>query len=79
MSFFWNYNINGEFPDYEDSIKLEFLNKNNNWDLVWSKIGGSENFHGNYFKYEILNIKEKYLHNNFKFKFSSIGNFRRAI
>ena len=74
MSFFWNYNINGEFPDYEDSIKLEFLNKNNNWDLVWSKIGGSENFHGNYFKYEILNIKEKYLHNNFKFKFSNIGN-----
>ena len=28
MSFFWNFNINGELPDYQDSLKLEFLNSN---------------------------------------------------
>ena len=27
LSFFWNFNINGEFPDYEDSLKVDFLNK----------------------------------------------------
>ena len=34
LSFYWNYNINGEFPDYEDSIKLEFYNKNNKKKII---------------------------------------------
>ena len=74
LSFYWNYNINGEFPDYEDSIKLEFYNKNNQWKTVWYKNGGSNNFPGNNFKYEIIQIKEEYLHDKFMFKFYNLGN-----
>ena len=74
LSFYWNYNVNGEFPDYEDSIKLEFYNKNHKWKTVWYKNGGSNNFPGNNFKYEIIQIKEEYLHDKFMFKFYNLGN-----
>ena len=74
MSFFWNFNINGELPDYQDSLKLEFLNSNQIWEMVWFKVGGIENFKGNNFQYEIINVEDKFLHDNFKFKFSNIGN-----
>ena len=74
MSFFWNFNINGELPDYQDSLKLEFLNSNQIWEMVWFKVGGIENFKGNNFQYEIINVEDNFLHDNFKFKFSNIGN-----
>ena len=74
MSFFWNFNINGEHPDYQDSIKLEFMNKQNEWELVWYKTGGAENFIGNDFIFEILKITTQFMHENFQFKFSNIGN-----
>ena len=74
MSFFWNFNINGELPDYQDSLKLEFLNSNQIWEMVWFTVGGIENFKGNNFQYEIINVEDKFLHDNFKFKFSNIGN-----
>ena len=56
MSFYWNFNINGEYPDYQDSIKLEFMSSENNWELVWYKTGGAENFEGNNFIFEDTNI-----------------------
>ncbi len=74
MSFFWNFNINGELPDYQDSLKLEFLNSNQIWEMVWFKVGGIENLEDNNFQYEIINVEDKFLHDNFKFKFSNIGN-----
>ena len=74
MSFFWNFNINGEYPDYQDTLKLMFLNKFDIWETVWYKNGGNTNFNGNYFNYEILNITSNYIHKNFKFKFQNIGN-----
>ena len=36
--------------------------------------GGNENFPGNKFIFEIINIEEKFLHKNFKFKFFNQGN-----
>lgn len=74
MSFYWNFNINGEYPDYQDSIKLEFMNSENNWELVWYKTGGAENFEGNNFIFEIIKITNEFMHENFRFKFSNIGN-----
>ena len=74
MSFFWNFNINGEYPDYQDTLKLMFLNKFDIWETVWYKNGGNTNFNGNNFNYEILNITSNYIHKNFKFKFQNIGN-----
>lgn len=74
FSFYWNYNINGEFPDYEDSIKLDFYSVNNTWKTVWFKPGGSNNFPGNNFNYHILPLDNEYLHEKFMFKFYNIGN-----
>ena len=74
FSFFWNFNINGEYPDYEDTLKLQFYSNSDIWETVWFMNGGNENFPGNKFTFEIINIEEKFLHKNFKFKFFNQGN-----
>ena len=66
LSFFWNFNINGEFPDYEDSLKIDFLNKNNEWITVWNANGGSLNFKDQFTFNDIL-VENNFLHENFMF------------
>ncbi len=73
LSFYWNYNINGELPDNEDSLKVDFLDKNNIWKTVWIKNGGSENY-SEIFSFESIPISSDYLHQNFMFKFYNKGN-----
>ena len=73
LSFFWNFNINGEFPDYEDSLKVDFLNKNNEWITVWNANGGSLNFK-NQFTFNDILVENNFLHQNFMFKIYNIGN-----
>ncbi len=73
LSFFWNFNINGEFPDYEDSLKVDFLNKNNEWITVWNANGGSLNFKDQFTFNDIL-VEDNFLHQNFMFKIYNIGN-----
>ena len=73
LSFFWNFNINGEFPDYEDSLKVDFLNKNNEWITVWNANGGSLNFKDQFTFNDIL-VENNFLHQNFMFKIYNIGN-----
>ncbi|MDG2342510.1 MAG: hypothetical protein P8L24_05550, partial [Cytophagales bacterium] len=73
LSFYWNYNINGELPDNEDSLKVGFLDKNNVWKTVWVKNGGSEN-HNDLFSFESILISPDYLHQNFMFKLYNKGN-----
>ena len=73
LSFFWNFNINGEFPDYEDSLKVDFLNKNNEWITVWNANGGSLNFKDQFTFNDIL-VENNFLHENFMFKIYNIGN-----
>lgn len=73
LSFYWNYNINGELPDNEDSLKVEFLDKNNVWKSVWVKNGGNEN-HSDLFSFESILISPDYLHQNFMFKLYNKGN-----
>ena len=73
LSFYWNYNFNGELPDNEDSLKVEFLDKNNVWKTVWIKNGGSEN-HSQIFSFESILISPDYLHQNFMFKLYNKGN-----
>ena len=43
LSFFWRFNINGEYPDYEDTIFIDFLSDKNLWETVWYKNGGYTN------------------------------------
>ncbi len=73
LSFFWNFNINGEFPDYEDSLKVDFLDKNNEWITVWNANGGSLNFKDQFTFNDIL-VENNFLHQNFMFKIYNIGN-----
>ena len=73
LSFFWNFNINGEFPDYEDSLKIDFLSKDNEWITVWNANGGSLNFKDQFTFNDIL-LENNFLHQNFMFKIYNIGN-----
>lgn len=73
LSFFWNFNINGEFPDYEDSLKIDFLNINNDWITVWDANGGLLNFK-NQFTFDDILVENDFLHQNFMFKIYNKGN-----
>ncbi len=72
MSFYWQAGGNGELPDDDDSLSLQFLNIDGSWETVWSIIGGTATAD---FKQEILGISAaKFMHAGFKFKFQSYGN-----
>ena len=73
LSFFWNFNINGEFPDYEDSLKIDFLNINDEWITVWDANGGLLNFK-NQFTFDNVLVNNDFLHENFMFKIYNKGN-----
>ena len=73
LSFFWRFNINGEYPDYEDTIFVDFLNDKNLWETVWYKNGGSLN-KKNKFKFEGIYLNQKFLHESFQFKIYNKGN-----
>ena len=72
LSFLWKINNFSEFPDDNDSIRLQFLNKENNWETIWKTIGVQSN-QNEYFKHEIFHLKEKYLHNSYRFRFQNFG------
>ena len=66
----------GDMPQIEDSIILEFLDNNLNWNIIWKKEGTSS-FD---FKKKVFLINSSdYLHNNFRFRFRNkatlSGNF----
>ena len=66
----------GDMPQIEDSIILEFLDNNLNWNIMWKKEGTSS-FD---FKKKVFLINSSdYLHNNFRFRFRNkatlSGNF----
>jgi len=73
LSFFWNFNTNGEFPDFEDSLKIDFLNINNEWITVWVANGGLLNYK-NQFTFNNILVQKDFLHQNFMFKIYNKGN-----
>ncbi len=73
LSFFWNFNINGEFPDYEDTLKVDFLNEDNEWINVWNTNGGILNFNDQFIYNDIL-VENNFFHENFMFKIYNQGN-----
>lgn len=73
ISFYWNLNFNGELPDIDDSLKVDFLDEDLNWNTVWY-ISGNQNNSINNFHFKNILIEEKYLHEKFMFKFYNIGN-----
>ncbi|MEZ4905614.1 MAG: hypothetical protein R2822_29555 [Spirosomataceae bacterium] len=61
----------GELPDSDDSLRVQFLDNQGNWNTVWKKIGGVDDKN---FIYQQISIKEAlYLHPNFQFRFPGFG------
>ena len=72
LSFLWKINNFSEFPDDNDSIRLQFLNKENKWETIWKAIGNLSN-QTEYFNHEIFHLQDKFLHRNYRFRFQNFG------
>ncbi len=73
LSFYWRFNINGELPDYEDSLFVDFLNSDNKWQNVWFQNGGKIN-NKNQFVFKNILLDQNFFHENFQFKIYNKGN-----
>ncbi|MFC2138400.1 T9SS type A sorting domain-containing protein [Bacteroidota bacterium] len=73
LSFSYQYGGNGDMPEEQDSLIVEFYSpENDEWDLVYSIPGGSEID----FNTVIIPVDStKYLHSGFRFKFKNHGSF----
>lgn len=73
ISFFWQKEGRGEFPDDPDSIRLQIMNSEKNWITIWDKAGLDET-ETNIFKQEIIQISDpSFFHEYFQFRFQSFG------
>ena len=70
LSFFWQVTGNGELPDEEDSLTLEFKDLEGNWQTVWSTKGGIDLQTGEFFQ-ELIQVNSEYFTDAFQFKFQS--------
>ena len=73
FSFYWRFNINGESPDYEDSLFIDFLDDENKWQTIWHQNGGKNN-NENQFIFEDIILDQIFFHKNFQFKIYNKGN-----
>ena len=55
FSFFWQKKGNGEIPEKEDSLRLQFKDLNGIWATVWNAVGG-DTLYIDTFKQEIIQI-----------------------
>ena len=73
LSFFWQKRGNGEIPEREDSIRLQFRDVNGAWITQWSAVGGDTSQTQN-FKQEIIQVPAgNFQHGGFQFRFQSFG------
>ena len=73
LSFFWQKKGNGEIPEKEDSIRLQFRNASGVWVTQWSAVGGDTTQTQN-FKQELIQVSAGSMqHAGFQFRFQSFG------
>ncbi len=72
LSFFWQINGNGELPDAEDSLVLQFKEPSGRWQSVWNQTGGVEN-ESDEFEQVLLQVGREYHHDGFQFRFRSFS------
>lgn len=71
FSFFWQQKGNGEMPDAEDSLRLQFKNNQNQWITQWVKTGG-DSAAIDQFVQEIFPVTDpSFYHPGFQFRFQS--------
>ncbi len=78
LSFFWQLNGNGEIPDLEDSLVLQFKNPTGEWQNVWSQSGGRDN-ESDEFAQELVQVTSNYFSDNFQFRFQSYSRLAGAF
>lgn len=78
LSFFWQVNGQGELPDSEDSLVLEFRNEAGAWVRQWSTVGGRDNETGD-FTQELLQVTSDFFHPDFQFRFRSFSRLAGAF
>ena len=71
FSFYWKLRGLGEFPDADDSLRVQFLNDKGLWQTVWKQAGGMPNNNFNYVQLAVRNAA--YLHANFQFRFQAFA------
>lgn len=73
LSFFWQQKGKGEFPDPEDSLRLQFKNRQGQWINQWVQRGG-DSLAVNEFKQAILQVRDpSFFHEGFQFRFQSFN------
>jgi hypothetical protein len=73
LSFFFQWQGNGEPPDPTDYLQLQFKDDQKNWNTVMT-IRTKDSFTRNVFYDTIIQINEsKYFHNKFQFRFRTFG------
>ena len=79
FSFFWQQFGLGEFPDQEDSIRLQFKNVEQEWITVWLQAGG-DSLATSSFQQEIIQLLNPgYFHDGFQFRFQSFSRLSGAF
>lgn len=75
FNFFWQFQGNGEPPELQDSIRLQFFTVDSTWVSVWNQMGGDGNrtaFANNQVSIDVEN--PDFFHRHFRFRFQSFGN-----
>ncbi|MBC7487692.1 MAG: hypothetical protein H7282_13145, partial [Cytophagaceae bacterium] len=73
MSFFYQHGGNGEAPDANDHLYLEFLDATQQWNIV-KDLNGTDGGAAEVFHAVMVPINDnKYFHNNFQYRFRSYG------
>lgn len=71
LSFFWQREGRGERPNIEDSLRLQFKDKSDEWITVWSEKGGDAM---NDFEQVLIQLdSEDYFFDEFQFRFQAFG------
>ncbi|OEK04053.1 T9SS type A sorting domain-containing protein [Roseivirga misakiensis] len=78
LSFFWQLNGNGELPDSEDSLVVQFKNPLGQWINVWSQTGGRDNETLD-FTQSIIQVPASYFTAEFQFRFQSYSRLAGAF
>jgi hypothetical protein len=73
FSFMYQWAGNGEAPDPNDYLQLEFMNKENKWEII-SKTKPTDSFQKNvFYNFIVQVIGDQFFHNAFQFRLRSYG------
>ncbi|HAA16242.1 MAG TPA: hypothetical protein DCE41_32875 [Cytophagales bacterium] len=70
LSWYWQKQGNGEQPDAEDSLRLEFLDASGVWQSIWS-VTGEVDVTEEEWQYETIQVPFALWHDQFQFRFTA--------